>query len=143
MILRFAGDSGISASAFGISASIGKESDLSIDAMFLSIGTTVGFCILVTVTIIAHAIGERISLVELATDAMAVLLFSAVGIIGVASSVKSKSGLLGLGFVPNPLGNGGTDYLLALGIISFLTSVVFLVDLILIVRNTKVSFLPK
>ena len=76
MILRFAG----SGAMFGYS----------IDGMFFSIGTTVGFCIIVTVTIIAHAIGDKISLLELASNAMAVLLFFTVGIIGVANSKLSQ-----------------------------------------------------
>ena len=105
MILRFAG-SGHTDFGFNI------------DEMFFSIGTTVGYCIIVTLTIIAHAIGDKMSLLEVASNAMAVLLFFGVGIIGVAT---------------------GTGHLIAVGIISLLTSVVFLVDLLVIVRNMKVS----
>ena len=76
MILRFAGS--------------GPKFGYSIDGMFFSIGTTVGFCIIVTVTIIAHAIGDKISLMELTSNAMGVLLFFAVGITGVANSKLSQ-----------------------------------------------------
>ena len=77
MILRFAGSG---RNNFGFN----------IDEMFFSIGTTVGYCIIVTLTIIAHAIGDKISLLELAANAMAGLLFFAVGIIGVANSKLSQ-----------------------------------------------------
>ena len=109
MILRFAGSG---QNNFGFN----------IDGVFFSIGTTVGYCIIVTLTIIAHAIGDKMSLLEVASNALAVLLFFAVGITGVAT---------------------GTGHLIAVGIISLLTSVVFLVDLLVIVRNTKVSSLQQ
>ena len=61
------------------------------DGMFLSIGTTVGFCLIVTATIIGHAVGDlQISMLELTSDVMAVVLFCAVGIIGVAHSKLSQ-----------------------------------------------------
>ena len=77
MILRFAGRG----TNFGFSSE---------DGMFFCIGTTVGFCVIVTVTIIAHAIGDKISLLELTSNAMGVLLFFAVGITGVANSKRSQ-----------------------------------------------------
>ena len=109
LILRFAGSGHTN---FGFN----------IDGMFFGIGTSVGYCIIVTLTIIANAIGDKMSLLEVASNALAVLLFFAVGITGVAT---------------------GTGHLIAVGIISLLTSVVFLVDLLVIVRNMKVSSLQQ
>ena len=76
MVLRF-GDSGYAGAGFS-------------DGMFLSIGTTVGFCVTVTATIIGHAMGDQICMLELASDVMAVILFCAVGISGVAHSKFSQ-----------------------------------------------------
>ena len=51
----------------------------------------VGFCLIVTATIIGHAVGDlQISMLELTSDVMAVVMFCAVGIIGVAHSKLSQ-----------------------------------------------------
>ena len=50
------------------------------DEMFLVIGVTVGFCLMVTATIIGHLLGDILSMLELTSDVLAVILFGAVGI---------------------------------------------------------------
>ena len=76
LVLRFGGGSG-----YGMFT----------DGIFLSIGTTLGFCLIVTATIIGHAVGDlQISMLELTSDVMAIVMFCAVGIFGVAHSKLSQ-----------------------------------------------------
>ena len=86
--------------------------------MFLSVGTSVGSCLIVSAAIIAHAIGDRVSLQELSSDALAALLLFVSGIVEISTYNKQ---------------------LISAGILSLLTAAVFIVDLVMLVRNTKIS----
>ena len=86
----------------------------------LIIGTSVGCCLITSSTIIAHVLGDKVSLMELTSDGLSVLFLFVTGILEVSGSASAD--------------------MVATGILSLLTSVLFLVDLVMLVKNTKFSF---
>ena len=86
--------------------------------MFLSAGTSVGCCLIVSAAIIAHAIGDKASLQELSSNALAALMLFVSGILEIST-------------------NDGQ--LISAGILSLLTAAVFIVDLVMVVKNTTIS----
>ena len=86
----------------------------------LIIGTSVGCCLITSSTIIAHVLGDKVSLMELTSDGLSVLFLFVTGILEVSGSASAD--------------------MVATGILSLLTSVLFLVDLVMLVKSTKFSF---
>ena len=121
---------------------LGLRNDLSSqpkESLILGAGTTLGCSLLVTSTIIAHVLGDRVSLLELFSGALCLLFLCVTGMVVLSkgSSLSIFQSAEGV-FYPSKVGGD----MLPVGILTIMTAVVFLIDLVLLVRSTKFS-LPK
>eukprot|EP00088_Acartia_fossae_P039424 TRINITY_DN41042_c0_g1_i1.p1 TRINITY_DN41042_c0_g1~~TRINITY_DN41042_c0_g1_i1.p1 ORF type:complete len:158 (-),score=33.62 TRINITY_DN41042_c0_g1_i1:175-621(-) len=95
------------------------------DNDFLGKGTVVGYAIIVPAVLITYLIGSNLSILELFINLVGGILFIAVGAVTIQ-------------FYNNTRSKDSTG--MALGVLAIITGIVFLIDFIFAIKNTRFTF---
>jgi len=93
----------------------------SADDTFLGQGTCVGYAIIVPCVLITYLLGANLSILELFINLIGGILFIAVGAVTIS-------------FWQNRYGNSTG---MAMGVLSIITGIVFLIDFVFAIKNTR------
>ena len=111
------------------------------DQDFLGQGTTVGYAIIVPAVLITYLLGANLSILELFINFIGGILFIAVGALAISYyqhyRCKLQVGLKALSYFI--FSDDGRATGIAMGALSIITGIVFLIDLFFAVKNTRFS----
>ena len=92
---------------------------------FLAYGTFVGFAIIVPAILLTYLLGANLTILELVIDVIGFALFLAAGIISIINHKDRYGHNHSMG--------------LAIGILSIVTAIVFILDFIFAMKNTRIT----
>jgi len=93
------------------------------DATFLGLGTVVGYAIIVPAVLFTYLMGSNLSILELFINFVGGVLFIAIGSVAIQTytGYRAQSDHAGV----------------AMGVLSIMTGIVFLIDFLFAIKNTK------